>query len=107
MIIVPFENAYKLRSHFMKHGHEFGVQTAAEYEQLADRFIFGPMNDHTQECVRRNGQSVRLDLQARHFGVGIVSSRVVKTFYVVPIGKIRNRGGPEQFLTSECQRTDL
>lgn len=107
MIIVPFENAYKLRTHFIKHGHEFGAQTAAEYEQMADRFVFGSMNLHTRECTRANGQSVRLDFQSRHFGVGISSSRIVKTFYIVPVGKIRNRGGPEQFLNSECQRIDL
>jgi hypothetical protein len=56
---VPFTKGFAswadLSDHFTKHvlqRREFNVATEAEYEALADAFLGGPMDQHTEECVR-------------------------------------------------------
>jgi RHS repeat-associated protein len=48
----------RLVDHFERHSGDFGARTAAEYEQMADRFLTGPRPEGVLERVRPNGDVV-------------------------------------------------
>jgi len=50
---------------------------------------------------------VRLNIANKHFGVAIVQSEIILTYYIAPLHKVIRRGGITAFLTYECSRTDL
>jgi hypothetical protein len=105
---MPFASPDERAIHFQKHGHEFGAANEVEYEQMADAFMVRAMNITMRECTRPNNTDrVRLDISNDHFGVAIVQSTTVKTFYIVPFFKIHRRGGKLPFFAYECARTDL
>jgi len=52
---MPFANPLERATHFVRHGAEFGCATEAEYEVLAEQFLFGPMEAHMRQCVRPKG----------------------------------------------------
>jgi filamentous hemagglutinin len=59
----------RLVDHFERHSGDFGARTAAEYEQMADRFLTGPRPEGVLERVRPNGDVVRFDPSTDAFGV--------------------------------------
>jgi len=105
---MPFANTQQRDMHFARHGHEFGAADALQYEQLADAFMIMPLAITMRECIRPNGTDrVRINVANKHFGVGVVSSNVIQTYYIVPLRKLIRRGGVAQFFQYECGRTDL
>ena len=91
----------------MKHGPELGIATEAEYEEVADRFMFGPMGPNTRECRRMLGDRLRCEMVVRHFGVSGGMPEVIRTFYPIRASKIHRHGGIVGFFTFECGRIDL
>jgi len=105
---MPFANAEERSTHFARHGHEFGASDEVQYEGMADAFMVAPMTITTRECVRPNQtHRVRLNIANKHFGVAIVQSEIILTYYIAPLHKVIRRGGIAAFLTYECARTDL
>ena len=83
-----FVNARQLGLHFAKHGADFGVKTAGEYEILADMFLSGPLSVPVQECRRAAGDVVRFDPMSDEYGV-IDSTGIVRTYFKpVPCGTL-------------------
>jgi hypothetical protein len=67
---VPFKQRHQLDRHFIRHGEEFNVRTAEEYERLADAFLLGPLPDGALQCVRpKDGASVRFDPKTAELGM--------------------------------------
>jgi pyocin large subunit-like protein len=67
---VPFKQRHQLDRHFVRHGEEFNVTTAEEYERLADAFLLGPLRQGAMECIRpRDGASLRFDPNTAEYGV--------------------------------------
>lgn len=76
-----FADDKDLQRHFIKHGMEFGVSTAAEYETLADRFMGGPKTASVHECSRKkDGDILRFDATTDFFGAMKVGN-VIRTLY--------------------------
>jgi hypothetical protein len=105
---MPFANPLERATHFVRHGAEFGCATEAEYEELAQQFLFGLMDPHTRQCLRPKGND-RLRFRAikRDFGVACVNPEFIWTFYKVSLLKIQRHGGPDVFFRYECARIDL
>ena len=105
---MPFANPLERATHFVRHGAEFGCATEAEYEVLAEQFLFGPMEAHTRQCVRPKGND-RLRFRAidRDFGVACVNPEFIRTFYRVRLLRIQRHGWPDAFFRYECARIDL
>jgi hypothetical protein len=74
---------------------------------MADQFMFGQMNAHTQECIRQNLDRVRLDFAVIHFGVACTTPDFVRTFYMVSARNIENHRGKQSYFVYESGRTDL
>jgi RHS repeat-associated protein len=70
----------RLVDHFERHGGDFGARTAAEYEQMADRFLTDPRPEGVLERVRPNGDVVRFDPSTDTFGV-VSRDGTIRTFY--------------------------
>lgn len=105
---MPFANADERAMHFQRHGREFGAGTELEYEQMADAFMISPLTLTMRECIRPNRTDrVRINIANNHFGVGVVASAVIRTFYVVPLHKVIRRGGIVALFNYECARTDI
>lgn len=76
-----FRDPIDLQHHFWKHGAEFGITTADEYEALADVFLGGPRPASVLECQRRKDADIlRFDDQTSFFGA-IRVTRVIRTLY--------------------------
>jgi hypothetical protein len=81
---MPFANVLERDIHFKKYGHEFGATDELQYEEMADNFMVAPLTLTMRECTRPNGTDrVRLNIANKHFGVGVVASPIVRTFYGV------------------------
>ena len=105
---MPFENAMERAIHFVKHGAKFGAATEAEYEQLADAFMFDQLTAPTNECTRPSGiDRLRFNGTNRHFGVACTAPEFVRTFYPVEQRKIVRHGGNAAFFALECGRVNL
>jgi hypothetical protein len=105
---MPFANDEERDLHYKRHGHEFGAANALQYEGMADAFLSGPLTITMRECIRPNGTDrVRINIANKHFGVGVVHSQIVQTFFIVPLHKVIRRGNIVEFYNFECQRTDL
>jgi pyocin large subunit-like protein len=93
--------------HFRRHGHEFGVGTPDEYEQMADAFMFGPINADTHECIGPNGnRRKRMDYITVHFGAAVVRRNVLITFYIPTADTARRHGGAAQLFADYCAQPD-
>jgi hypothetical protein len=102
---VPFATVYERDIHFHKHGAGVGAATEADYEAMADLFMFGPMNVNTRDCTRPNGVDyLRMELIRTDFGVTCLTTSFVRTFYRPAPLKIWNRGGTIRFLAFECAK---
>lgn len=68
---VPFANDAELSIHFWKHGKKCGAATEAEYEEMAENFLYAVASFTTLQCVRSAGtrDTVRLDDADGRFGV--------------------------------------
>jgi len=98
----------ELNIHFHKHGRKFGIGTVAEYERMADAFMFGQMNADTRQCTRPSGKDrLRHNFANRYFGVACVNPAFVRTFYPVENYIIASHGGQQQFFAFECGRRIL
>jgi hypothetical protein len=105
---MPFANALERATHYLRHGTQFGCASEDEYEKLAEQFLFGGMDSHTNECVRPSGND-RLRFRAldRDFGVACVKPVFIRTFYKVRLLKIQRHGGADAFFAHECARIKL
>jgi len=91
--------------HFQKHGHQFAALNAADYERMADEFMFGLMGLNTRECRRPNqGSRLRFNTSNRRFGGASIAPAFLKTFYIVAQGTINYHGGEMQYFGWECGR---
>jgi len=99
---VPFATVYSRDSHFQRHGQAVGAVDSADYERMADDFMFGAMNVNTRECRRKNLDFVRLDFVTAHFGVSALP-RVLKTFFIAGPFRV----SAQDFFNFECRRTNL
>jgi hypothetical protein len=105
---MPFASAFERAIHFKKHGHEFGAATELQYEQMADTFMVAPMALTVRECVRPNGTDrLRINIANHHFGVAVVATTIILTYYIVPLHQITRRDGIVGFFEYECARTDV
>lgn len=76
-----FVSMHQRDQHFAKHGADFGVTTAAEYEKLADTFLGGSSpSGGTQQCARPRGDLVRFDPATDAYGV-LGHDKMIRTFF--------------------------
>jgi hypothetical protein len=81
---MPFASLWERDIHYAKHGHEFGAAHPAEYEWLADAFMYGAMPATTRGCTRpRTMDRIRFDFGSYHEGVARTAPAVLKTFSIV------------------------
>jgi hypothetical protein len=100
---VPFANVNSRDKHFLKHGHKLGAASALDYEAMADAFMQGPMNASTHECIQASSRDrLRLDFHTARFGVGIVQSFYIRTFFPVEAFNLAYRGGPGGYFHHKC-----
>jgi hypothetical protein len=105
---MPFANNLERDLHFERHGPALGAKSAIEYEVMADTFMTRPLTLTMRECIRPNQTDrVRINVANHHFGVGVVASAVIQTYYIAPLHRVIRRGGIAQFFDYECKRTDL
>jgi filamentous hemagglutinin len=75
-----FANQTTLLQHFARPGVDFGAASAAQYEQLADAFLNGPLASGVLQKVRANGDIVRYDPAAQAFDV-VKPDGTIRTYY--------------------------
>ena len=75
-----FSNTRQLLRHFADHGAEFGANSAAEYEAMADAFLGQPKTAHVHECARKSGDTIRFDPFTEAYGV-LASNQVIRTYF--------------------------
>ncbi len=73
----------------MRHGSEFSVATAVEYETLADAFLGVVKEDGTLECTRKSGELVRFNPRNDKFGILTVDGYVKTFMVIVPLQNAR------------------
>jgi len=100
---VPFASAYKLASHFVAHGHEFGAANEIEYERMADMFMSQPMQPDLYECIRLTGMGdrIRLDGAIGYYGVAY-GTLTIRTFHTKTQYQIAHAGGPQGYVNRKC-----
>ena len=102
---MPFANVWERDTHFAKHGHEFGAADPAEYEQLADTFMYGPLPASTHECVRPRGvDRIRFDFGSYHEAVACTAPVFLRTFFIVRNKTVARHGGPAAYFAWDCGR---
>ena len=106
---MPFANVFERDLHFTKHGRKFRAADAAEYERMADNFMYGPLSLGTQECTRPVGPTgvqdkVRFDFGTRYEAIACVVSSFLRTFFPVEVRFIKRRGGEARYFAYECRR---
>jgi|SRR5208282_1636845 len=105
---VPFETPMKRDLHFHKHGRAVGALSANDYERMADEFMFGAMNRSTRQCQRPyQGDRLRFDTWNKRFGSASVAPEFLRTFFIVPQGRINSHGGDMAFFGWECGRINV
>ena len=75
-----FLDKNRLMDHFKRHGSGVGAKNAAEYEQMANRFLSGKTPPSVLEKVRVNSNIIRYNPSTEEFGVVTKTGRV-KTYY--------------------------
>ena len=75
-----FGDDLKLEDHFIRHGADFGLETASDYEKAADAFLTSELGEGVRELTRTNGDVVRWDPETDAFGV-VSSDGTIRTFY--------------------------
>jgi len=108
---VPFTKGFAswadLSDHFTKHvlqRRELSVATEAEYEALADAFLGGPMDQHTEECVRpRDHDKIRFNKITNEFGV-LRSDGYIRTYFRASTKRHSHPTNLDYFIW-ECNQT--
>lgn len=103
---MPFCSQLERDIHFAKHGHKFAAVDPAEYEKMADEFMFGVGPD-VRDCIRpNNGDRVRFGIVTHLLGVSrrIPAPECVRTFYPVSPVLIRRHRGEAGYFAYECGR---
>jgi pyocin large subunit-like protein len=78
---IGFEDEGSRDDHYLRHGSDFGLTSAEDYERAAREFLNGPLSTTIQRCVRRgNGDLIRYDSATQAFAV-MRSDGTIKTFY--------------------------
>jgi hypothetical protein len=104
---MPFANAWERDIHYAKHGHEFGAADPAEYERLAERFMFGARAATTRECIRPRGlDRIRFNFRSYHEAVARLDPVYLKTFFVVGKKTVARHGGPSGYFAWDCGRVE-
>jgi pyocin large subunit-like protein len=75
-----FESLEQLRSHFRKHGSDFGASNRDEYEEMADSFLSGEKPEAVYECVNACGAILRYDPSSEAFGV-LDEQSIIRTYF--------------------------
>ncbi len=103
---VPFCDVWERDTHFVKHGQKFGAADAAEYERMADSFVFGATADDARDCIRPNVDRVRFGFVTHLEGIvrRVPEPECVRTFYPVRGTTIANHGGEAGYFAYECAR---
>lgn len=107
---MPFCTVWERDTHFAKHGQKVGAVDAADYERMADEFMFGARQPGTGECIRRkNGDRLRFNRGTRYLCVSRVLPvpECVRTFYEVEQAVVRHHRGTNTYFRHECDRMDL
>lgn len=105
--VMPFASLYERDLHFTKHGQKFGARDAREYERMADRFMYGPMDAATNQCIRPEAiDRVRFGFVTHYEGIArqVPAPEVIRTFYPVRLTTIARRGGEAAYFVFECKR---
>jgi len=104
---MPFVNLFERDLHFTKHGHKFGAADASAYERMADAFMYGPLDDETDECMRPEGiDRVRFGFVTHYEAIArlVPAPETIRTFYPVKWKTIARRGGEAAYFVFECNR---
>ena len=105
---MPFASDYHRDIHFARHGHKFGAASAAEYERMADEFMYGNLDIDAQECTRPNRiDRIRFGFVTHYQGVVYMIRDVVRTFYPVSMITVARRSGEASYFAYECSRIKL
>jgi filamentous hemagglutinin len=75
-----FASPHQLLDHFNRHGADFGVLSASEYEREADGFLNGSLRTGVLQKNRVNGDIVRYDPSTEAFGV-VKTDGTIRTYY--------------------------
>ena len=98
-----FQGPVDLADHFQKHGHEFAVQSARDYEFLADEFLGSPVRPTQHQCRRSRGDTLRFDCTTEEFGV--LSSRgTIRTYYRLALGKKHQHLSNIYYFVDGCKK---
>ncbi len=102
-IDVPFADAFKLSSHFLKHGHKFGATSEAEYERMADEFMSKAITADIYECTSPHGRRDRNRLEGStlYFGAAY-NGDTIATYFPRSAMAVQRKGGPLGFVLSKC-----
>ena len=77
---VGFTSRRSWRSHFEKHGHEFGRISAEEYLQRAQRLRDAPLSRDVRELKRRDGVITRFDRRSGDF-IAFNRDKTIRTLF--------------------------
>ena len=98
-----FISPYHLEDHFDAHRSDFDAASEEEYEEMADRFLGGPIRKTTLECIReRNGDVIRYDIMTREFGI-LSRERNIKTYFK-PRSAVHGERTNLAYFYRECKR---
>ena len=98
---MPFEDRADLLDHFADHGQEVGANTAADYERLADNFMFGPRGPDVEECIRPQGGFVRFDKVTQEYGA--VNSRGFVSTYFIADPNVHREASNLAYFRKRCR----
>lgn len=102
---MPFASVWERDIHYARHGHEFGAADPAEYEQLADGFMYGFMSTTTHECTRpRATDRVRFDFSNYNEAVACIAPAFLRTFFIARSKTVARHGGPAGYFAWDCGR---
>ena len=99
---MPFKNRHNLERHFVRHGQEFGTETAADYERRADAFMTAWLQTGILECYRKNGDRVRFNPETNEFGVSTGLGEILTFMIVRPLAGSRQTA--LQYYESACKK---
>jgi hypothetical protein len=100
---------YKFDKHVTRQ-REFTYATADEYETHADRFLGGPRDADTEECVRTKrdgtpGDRVRYNRVTQEFGI-LGNDNVIRSYYIpsptLPPPRGHTKGTNLQYYRDAC-----
>jgi hypothetical protein len=102
---MPFFDQLERDIHFKKHGAEFGASDPADYERMADAFMFGAIESDARECVRPQGEDrIRFGFITHRLGVACVTPQFIRTFHVVRLRTVRSHRDSAGYFAWQCGR---